>query len=429
MGINWNTVPAFYNDSYTYMEWLGKVTAKVENHEDRITQAEADIDQLQDDVAEIKNTLEDHENRITQAEQDIDALEGRMDMAEDDIADCKHRLDTAENDIDSLEGRMGTAEDDIDALEGRMDTAEGDIDTLEGRMDTAEDDIDDLQDTVTPLVNDTIPVIEEKVAENTASIISIQREGLVLYQDATAATTSSTTSTRIILSIPYERPTPAENAIDVSAVFTIMYNSIPYNFTVRKIVHGVGGPLPKTYGNQPANSTAETYIQGTIGISSSTITLSITRFVLDDVDIAISDITLGTISGVDLLLYRGKTVTPTSEKEAYQASVQIFQDKTIPIDNRTATMIQTYYAAASVDPTLTWATWAAAYNTAHPDAQQLDTTVSPDTNKDGKIDAVDASNIMSYYANASVGRTQYENSDTDKFYQWYLDGNPPHWQY
>ena len=26
--INWNTVPAFYNDSYTYMEWLGKVTAK-----------------------------------------------------------------------------------------------------------------------------------------------------------------------------------------------------------------------------------------------------------------------------------------------------------------------------------------------------------------------------------------------------------------
>lgn len=415
MGINWNTVPAFYNDSYTYMEWLGKVTAKVENHEDRITQAEADIDQLQDDVAEIKNTLEDHENRISQAENDIDALEGRMNTAEDDITDCKHRLDTAE--------------DDINSLEGRMNTAEGDIDALEGRIDTAEDDIDDLENTVYPLANDTIPVMEEKIAENTASIISIQREGLVLYQDATAATTSSTTSTRIILSIPYEKPTPAENAIDVSVDFTIMHNSIPYNFTVREIVHGVGGPLSKTYGNQPVNLTTETYIQGTIGVSRTTITLAITRFVLDDVDISISDITLGTIHGVDLLLYRGKTVTPTSEKEAYQASVQIFQDKTIPIDNRTATLIQSYYAAASVDPALTWATWAAAYNTAHPDAQQLDTTVSPDTNMDGKIDNVDASNIMSYYANVSVGKTQYENSDTDKFYQWYLDGNPPHWEY
>ena len=417
MGINWNTVPVFYNDSYTYMEWLGKVTAKVENHEERITQAEADIDQLQDDVADIKNTLEDHEGRITQAEQDIDNLEGRMGTAEDDIADCKHRLDTAE--------------DDIDSLEGRMDTAEGNIDSLEGRMDTAEDDIDDLKDTVTPLVNTTIPVIEEKVAENTASIISIQREGGVIYEDVTANVTSATTSTRVNITIPYERMTPAENAVDVSAQFTLKYNNVPYKYNVRQIVHGVGGPLYKTYGYPAAvNVTDEAYIQGTFSNNNrGTIILSIAKFNVNGTDTDISDVTVDSISSVDVILYRPKTVTPTSEKEAYQASVKIFQDKTIPIDNRTATLIQSYYSAASVDPTLTWATWAAAYNIAHPDAQQLDTTVSPDTNMDGKIDAVDASNIMSYYANVSVGKTQYENSDTDKFYQWYLDGNPPHWEY
>lgn len=417
MGINWNTVPAFYNDSYTYMEWLGKVTAKVENHEDRITQAEADIDQLQDDVADIKNTLEDHENRITQAESDIDSLETRMDTAEDDIADCKHRLDTAE--------------DDINSLEGRMNTAEGDIDSLEGRMDGAEDNIDDLEDTVNPLVNDTIPVMQEKIAENTASIISIQREGGVIYEDVTANVTSATTSTRVNITIPYERMTPVENAVDVCAQFSLKYNNVSYKFNVRQIVHGVGGPLYKIYGYPVAvNVTDEAYIQGTFANNNrGTITLSIAKFNANGSDADISDVTVDSISSVDVILYRPKTVTPTSEKEAYQASVKIFTDKTVPIDNRTATLIQSYYAAASVDPTLTWATWAAAYNTAHPDAQQLDTTVSPDTNMDGKIDAVDASNIMSYYANVSVGRTQYENSDTDKFYQWYLDGNPPHWEY
>lgn len=90
--------------------------------------------------------VQDHEERLTQAEQDIDALEGRMDQAEADIDALEGRMDQAEQDIDALEGRMDTAEDDIDALEGRMQTAENDIDALEGRMDTAEGKIGDLEE-------------------------------------------------------------------------------------------------------------------------------------------------------------------------------------------------------------------------------------------------------------------------------------------
>ena len=93
--------------------------------------------------------VQDHEERLTQAEQDIDALEGRMDQAEADIDALEGRMDQAEQDIDALEGRMNTAEDDIDDLEGRMQTAENDIDALEGRMQTAEGKITNLETAAT----------------------------------------------------------------------------------------------------------------------------------------------------------------------------------------------------------------------------------------------------------------------------------------
>ena len=116
------------------------------------------IDEVNNYIVSITRALDE---RLTQAEGDIDALEGRMDTAEGDIDALEGRMDTAEGDIDALEGRMDTAEGDIDALEGRMDTAEGDIDALEGRMDTAEGDIYDLEAEAvkTVIVTDTTPVI------------------------------------------------------------------------------------------------------------------------------------------------------------------------------------------------------------------------------------------------------------------------------
>lgn len=394
MGINWNTVPAFYNDSYTYMEWLGKVTAKVENHEERITQAEADIDRLQDDVADIKNTLDDHETRIKQAEDDIDALEGRMD----------------------------TAEGDIDALEGRMDTAEGDIGALEGRM-------DDAETAIAAIENTSIPVLEEKVAENTANIIALQRQGKVIYKNIKNDMTVSVANRYV----QYTLPTWVKGIQVGVGIYMAVDNtpwsgtgSSPYMHFRLDHLHAQG-----QYVNAYSyTSNLETYqVVYTVENITTRLRITINSIFVNGVSHTLSDITSINIWDANIVMYAGETSTPTSEKESYQASVRIFQDKTIPIDNRTASLILQYYSAASTDPTLTWASWAATYNTGHPDSPQLDTTVSPDTNKDGKIDAIDASNIMAYYANVSAGRTQYENSDTDKFYQWYLDGNPPRWQY
>lgn len=407
MGINWNTVPAFYNDSYTYMEWLGKVTAKVEDHETRLTQAEADIDELQDDVAGIKLTLADHEQRIGKNE--------------DDIADIKQDISDIKQDIRDIN-------DNIDILESTVDTLS---DWYTDHAADAVAWVEDMYTDVNNALSTTIPALQDQTAENTAAIISMQREGGVIYEDVTANCTSSTSAARVSITIPYERMTPAENALDISAQFDLKYNGDNYKFNVRQFSHGLGGVLYKSFGYPSAiNVSDEAYIQGTLGNNGSgTLTLSIARFNLNGSDVTISDVTVDSIASVDILLYRAKTVTPTSEKEAYQASVQIFTDKTIPLDSRTASIIMQYYSAASVDPSITWATWAADYNTAHPGGLQLDTSSFPDTNKDGVINAIDASNILTYYSNASAGRTQYEHSDADAFYNWYLDGNPPHWEY
>lgn len=393
MGINWNTVPVFYNDSYTYMEWLGKVTAKVENHEERITQAEADIDQLQEDVTDIKNTLDDHETRIKQAEDDIDALEGRM--------------DTAEGDIDSLEGRMDTAEDDIDAVEGRMDDAETAIAAIE---------------------NTSIPVLEEKVAENTANIIALQRLGKIIYKNMYGDTTIDVSTQSI--TYPLESWVKAiQLGMDIGLSVANTAYAYPLGLTII-VDHFMGRSNPVyKYDNTTAEDGPYSIRYRVDAYNGSQVKITILNIVINNVECPLTDLTHIFFDYGHIVMYAGETVTPTSEKEAYQASVKIFTDKTIPIDNRTASLILQYYSAASTDPTLTWASWAATYNTEHPDSPQLDTTVSPDTNKDGKIDAIDASNIMAYYANVSAGRTQYENSDVDKFYQWYLDGNPPRWQY
>lgn len=376
--INWNTVPAFYNDSYTYMEWLGKVTAKVEDHETRLIQAEADIDQLQEDMTAVKTTLENHEGRISANEAAIAALQPVV-----------NELYTWYTD------------DAKDAVEYVV--------TVRQQLTTA--------------LTTTIPALQEQTTENTAAIIELQRGGAINYQDITSTLTSSTTGTRINISATYTRLSPAETEIDLALMFSLRYNNTTYSFFTRDFIHIPGN-------GSRYNVSPDAAIKYTVGVNfSGGITFSITDFIVGGTAVDISDVTVYSLTRAEIMLIRAKTVTPTSEKEAYQASVKIFTDKTIPLDNRTASIIMQYYSAASTDPSLTWAAWAADYNAEHPEGLQLDTTVEPDTNKDGKINAIDATNVMTYYSNVSAGRTQYVNSDADKFYQWYLDGNPPQWEY
>lgn len=373
--INWNTVPAFYNDSYTYMEWLGKVTAKVEDHETRLIQAEADIDQLQEDVAAIQTTLENHEERIADAEDAIAAMTPVVD------------------ELYSWYTEYG--QEAVTYVWQNM-----------SKIDTA--------------LTTTIPALQEQTAENTAAIISIQREGTTVYIDVTEDTTISSITD---IATTYTSLSPTEYAVDMVYRISATINSNAELFTIRELVH-VGDTVNGIAFN------ADGYITYSADLTTAgAIVITLGSSYINGQAYADTDITASDVSQADIVLYAQKSVTPTSEKEEFQASVKIFTDKTIPLDNRTASFILQYYSAASTNPGLTWAEWAADYNAEHPEGLQLDTTANPDTNKDGKINAVDASNVMTYYSNASAGRTQYVISDVDKFYQWYLDGNPPKWEY
>lgn len=372
--INWNTVPAFYNDSYTYMEWLGKVTAKVEDHETRLTLAEAEIDALQEDMTAVKTTLENHEERITANEAAIAELQPVVDELYNWYTD-----------------------DAKDAVEYILD----------------------VQQDITKVLTTTIPALQEQTAENTAAIISMQREGTTVYIDATEDTTVS----GVNISTTYAPLSPVEKSVDTVYRISATIDSNSESFVIREMLH-----IGTSYTGIAHN--ADGYISYTIAIATAgTVSITLGAGVINGTAYTDTDISNVAVAQCDLVLYAGKNVTPTSEKEAYQASVRIFTDKTIPLDNRTASIIMQYYSAASTDPELTWAAWATDYNAEHPEGLQLDTTAEPDTNKDGKINAIDATNVMTYYSNVSAGRTQYVNSDADKFYQWYLDGNPPKWEY
>lgn len=374
MTINWNTVPAFYNDSFTYMEWLGKVTAKVEDHETRLTLAEAEIDALQEDMAAVKNTLENHEGRIAANEEAIAELQPVVD-----------------------ELYTWYTDDARDAVEYVV--------TVRQQLTTA--------------LTTTIPALQEQCAENTAAIISMQREGTTVYIDATEDTTVS----GVNISTTYAPLSPVEKSVDTVYRVSATIDSNSESFVIRDMLH-----IGTSYTGITYN--ADGYISYTIAIATAgTVSITLGAGVINGTAYTDTDISNVAVAQCDLVLYAGKSVTPTSEKEAFQASVKIFTDKTIPLDNRTASFILQYYSAASTDPELTWAEWAADYNAEHPTGLQLDPTADPDTNKDGKINAIDASNVMTYYSNVSAGRTQYVNSDADAFYQWYLDGNPPQWEY
>ena len=382
MAINWNIVPAFYNDSYTYMEWLGKVTAKVEDHETRLSQAETDIDQLQEDMASVQGTLDDHETRIK--------------ANEDNITDLQNAVGGIDERVQTLE--TWYTEYASEAVTYVWDNMAG----------------------ITKALDITIPALQDKTTENTAAIISLQREGMTVYIDVMDDTDVENVTE---ITTTYTSLTPTEAAIDYNYKISCTIDGNSESYILRDLVH-VGDTTTGIAFN------ADGYITYTVDVSTAgTIAIVLGDSVISGTAYTDTDISASTVVQADIILYAGQTVTPTSTKEAYQASVKIFADKTMPLDARTAAIILQYYSAASVDPTLTWATFATNYNTEHPTAKQLDPDSFPDTNRDGKITAVDASNIQTYYSNAAAGKTQYLNNDTDKFWNWYLAGNPAVWDY
>ncbi|GEM_PF-3142808 len=113
--IKYNIVVEFYDSEDEFLISAGDLFDDLYQQalEARITDAEEDIDQLEIDVAALR---EDE----TANEADINALEDRMNDAEQDIVDLRNDLTTLQGDVSTLTGRVDDLETDLGNLQNDL---------------------------------------------------------------------------------------------------------------------------------------------------------------------------------------------------------------------------------------------------------------------------------------------------------------------
>ena len=94
--INWPIIPMTYNDSFTYMEWLGKLTYIAENHEGR-------IDDCEKNIVDLWTKVNNHESRIGELEDwRTNTVDPFIEETRDTLADHEERIRQNTNDIAAL---------------------------------------------------------------------------------------------------------------------------------------------------------------------------------------------------------------------------------------------------------------------------------------------------------------------------------------
>ena len=423
--INWPIIPMTYNDSFTYMEWLGKLTYIADNHETRIDDCEKNIvdlwakvndhesrigeledwrrdtvdpfivetnfrlGELEDwrtntvdpFITETRNTLEDHENRIEAAEGDIDILEVWRDEVIDpfvtDITDWKtNTIDPFVTDIGS---RMTTAETNITNLRTDL-TAES----------SARRNADNTLDNKINTVNTTAVEALNKVNRIN---IDLENVGTVRYFMATATVDHTTeyggsTYTTLTFEVPDEDWVTVDVRVRAamgSGAGTYSDNRITCNITDTTVIWSY------LYG-------------GTFGIVYDSTNKEVTVIVPRNLNA--SD-----IKRVDYILYKGALTEAAQD----QADIDFFDAMDANgdglVDARDASISLSYYADAStgvIPPEYTgqaaWRYWANLKNT-EAGSQIINPDAFPDFNEDGKVNAIDSSAILSYYAWAATTDT------------------------
>ena len=94
-------------DDTRYWAQTGNFSGAVLQLQTRMTDAEGNIRDLQDDMTTAKEN-------ITTAEGDIDALQGAIDALQGDMTTAKENITTAEGNIDALQGAIGALQGEID---------------------------------------------------------------------------------------------------------------------------------------------------------------------------------------------------------------------------------------------------------------------------------------------------------------------------
>ena len=99
IAVNYNTA-----DPVLFIKDSANAIIRIGNYDDALADIEANIDQIEADILQIKQDIDDIEADIVVIKADIVSLKGRADSIEADIVAMKA-------DINSLDGRVDTIED------------------------------------------------------------------------------------------------------------------------------------------------------------------------------------------------------------------------------------------------------------------------------------------------------------------------------
>ena len=403
--INWNTIPMVYNDSFTYMEWLGKLTYVATNHEER-------IDDCEKNIIDLWAKVNDHEGRITELE------DWRRDTVDPFIVQTNFRLGELEdwrtNTVDPFitsttatlqdhENRITGAEDDIDALQ---DWKNGTVTPFITDITTWKDDvvdpfIEDIGPRVSAVENNAIELganltsetaarrngdnaLDEKINKvNSAAVealnkvnridIDLQNIGTVRYFMATATVNQTGGNTSLSTELP------DEDWVTIDVRFAVSISNVVNEFRLTTTI---------------TNSISSVEVNGiTFNINYDTGIKTITVTAVNETWAAAD------IARFDYILYKGALTEAAQEQRDIDAFEALDIDANGKIDAREASFALAYYADAAtgrIPETLSgqeaWTYWVNNYQ------PNLNPNSYPDFNGDGKVDARDASSILAYYA-------------------------------
>lgn len=372
--INWNIIPMTYNDSFTYMEWLGKLNYIAENHEERIDAAEKEI-------VDLWTKVNDHEERIGELEDwRTDIVDPFIEATTETLADHEERITTNEGDIQNLKTWKDDTVDPfiVDIGDWKEDTVDPFIISTSEELDllnanaiaesSARRNADDALDEKINRVNS---AATEALSKVNKIDIDLQNIGTIRYFMDTATITADGGDTTLSVVLPDNDWTTCD---------------------VRFLADG-----------------KEYRITGTIEDTALTVEVNgITfTFAYDNTTRAL-EITAGSTTWTsadlirfDYILYKGALTQAAQDQRDIDVFDALDIDENEKIDARDASFVLSYYADAStgmipegLEGKDAWTWWV---ENVHPDSQ-LNPDSFPDFNDDGKIDARDASSILAYYA-------------------------------
>lgn len=128
--INWNTIPATYNNALSYLEMLGKCITMIQQNTDAIENMHIDEEQIE------QNKLD-----IEQLNADIETLQGEIDSVS---AQIEQALTPMQEEISGIQG-------DISSIQGDITSIQGDITRIDGLLTIVGNDLINLR---THLTND-----------------------------------------------------------------------------------------------------------------------------------------------------------------------------------------------------------------------------------------------------------------------------------